>query len=144
MALILVFTLSGSSPKGDLDLRRAAVTVELDKLDQRLIFKLSTLLNRVPVLNWIVPDVAADGRVRPQNEIEAEVFRNLMSVPDVRITKLNDRGERDILCNQIVEWQRSGTGCEQAGSRFAWRSTVGRCVLRRRTAPSRSSSYPPP
>ncbi len=91
-----VFALSGSSPKGDLDLRRAAITVELEKLDQSLAFKLSTLLNRVPILRWLVPDIEAHGRVRPQSEIEAEVFQKLATVPDVRITKLNDRGERDI------------------------------------------------
>ena len=72
-----VFALSGSSPKGDLDLRRAAITVELEKLDQSLAFKLSTLLNRVPILSWLVPDIEAHGRVRPQSEIEAEVFQKL-------------------------------------------------------------------
>ena len=91
-----VFTLSGASPKGNLDVRLAAITINLDKLDQSLIFKMSHTLKRVPVLGWIIPEVAAHGRVRPQSEIEAEVFAKLSAVPDVRITKLNDRGERDI------------------------------------------------
>ncbi len=91
-----VFVLNGSSPKGDLDIRRAAITVELYQLDQSLLFRVSRLLRRVPVLGLIVPEVEAEGRVRPQNEIEAEVFRSLTSVPDVRVAKLNDRGERDI------------------------------------------------
>lgn len=91
-----VFALNGSSPKGDLDVRRAAVTVELQKLDQRLIYKLDVLLRRVPVLGRLVPAMTPEGRIRPQNEIEAEVFRKLAAVPDVRVTKLNDRGERDI------------------------------------------------
>jgi len=91
-----VFTLSGASPKGDLDVRRAAITVNLDKLDQSLIYKFSHALARIPVLGWVIPEVAAHGRVRPQSEIEADVFAKLSAVPDVRITKLNDRGERDI------------------------------------------------
>ena len=91
-----IFVLSGSSPKGDLDIRRAAITVELEHLDQSLIFKLSQMLDRIPVIGAILPAVAPEGRVRPQNAIEEEVFARLASVPDVRITKLNDRGERDI------------------------------------------------
>ncbi|MGB3146468.1 MAG: efflux RND transporter permease subunit [Paracoccaceae bacterium] len=91
-----VFVLGGSSPTGDLDVRRAAVTVNLDKLDHSLLFHFSRTLRDVPVLNWFVPKINAHGRTRPQNEIEAEVFRNLASVPDVRVFKLNDRGERDI------------------------------------------------
>jgi multidrug efflux pump subunit AcrB len=91
-----VFVLGGSSPTGDLDVRRAAVSVNLDKLDHSLIYHASAKLNRVPVLNWIVPDLEPHGRTRPQNEIEAEVFARLAVVPDIRIFKLNDRGERDI------------------------------------------------
>ena len=91
-----VTTLAGSTPKGDLDVRKATLTVELDKLDQRLIYKIASALNEVPVLNWIVPDLAPHGRVRPQNAIEAEVLGKLAAVPDVRLAKLNDRAERDI------------------------------------------------
>ena len=91
-----IFVLDGSSPKGDLDVRRASITVVLDRLDHSLLFKMSYLLNKVPVLSWFIPEVESNGRQRPQNEIEAEVFKKLASVPDVRIFKLNDRGERDI------------------------------------------------
>ena len=91
-----IFVLSGSSPTGDLDIRRASITVNLDKLDHSLIFRISDLLNRVPVLNLVVPNLQSHGRLRPQNEIEAEIFARLQSVPDVRVFKLNDRGERDI------------------------------------------------
>lgn len=91
-----VFALNGSSPTGDLDIRRAAVTVNLVKLDHSLLYRVSDLLNRVPVLNWFIPNIPAHGRIRPQNEIEAEVFRTLAVIPDVRVFKLNDRGERDI------------------------------------------------
>jgi multidrug efflux pump subunit AcrB len=91
-----VFVLGGSSPKGDLDVRRASISVNLEKLDHSLVNRIAQLLNRVPVLNLIVPDRESHGRTRPQNEIEAEVFQKLASVPDVRVFKLNDRGERDI------------------------------------------------
>jgi multidrug efflux pump subunit AcrB len=91
-----VFVLGGSSPTGDLDVRRASVTVELEKLDHSLLLKISTILRRTPVLGALVPEVKPHGRVRPQNQIEAEVFQRLAVVPDVRIFKLNDRGERDI------------------------------------------------
>jgi multidrug efflux pump subunit AcrB len=43
-----------------------------------------------------VPEIPAEGRLRPQNEIEAEVFAALAGVPDIRAFKLNDRGERDL------------------------------------------------
>ncbi len=91
-----VFVLGGSSPTGDLDIRRASVNVVLDNLDQSLLFKMSYELRRIPVLGWLVPSVAAEGRLRPQNEIEAEVFALIRPIPDVRVFKLNDRGERDI------------------------------------------------
>ncbi|HQY43208.1 MAG TPA: efflux RND transporter permease subunit [Paracoccaceae bacterium] len=91
-----VFVLGGSSPKGDLDVRRASISVNLEKLDHSLINRVAYLLNRVPALNWVVPDLEGHGRTRPQNEIEAEVFERLATVPDVRVFKLNDRGERDI------------------------------------------------
>ena len=91
-----IFVLDGSSPKGDLDVRRASMTVVLDRLDHSLLFKMSYLLNKVPVVSWFIPQIESQGRLRPQNEIEAEVFQRLANVPDVRIFKLNDRGERDI------------------------------------------------
>jgi multidrug efflux pump subunit AcrB len=43
-----------------------------------------------------VPERVSEGRMRPQNEIEAEIFTRLAVIPDVRAFKLNDRGERDI------------------------------------------------
>jgi hydrophobe/amphiphile efflux-1 (HAE1) family protein len=91
-----VFVLGGASPKGDLDVRRAAITVNLDHLDHRLTYKLSDLLSRVPLIGPLVPRMEPEGRTRPQNVIEVDVFQKLAMVPDVRITKLNDRGERDI------------------------------------------------
>jgi len=91
-----IFVLGGSSPKGDLDIRRASITVTLVKLDHSLLLKLSQLGQKIPILGAIVPSVTNHGRSTPQNEIEAEIFKRLADVPDVRAFKLNDRGERDI------------------------------------------------
>jgi hydrophobe/amphiphile efflux-1 (HAE1) family protein len=76
--------------------RRASVTVMLDKLDHSLERKLLDIAGRVPVLGDWIPEVEAHGRLRPQSEIEAEVFERLAVIPDVRAIKLNDRGARDI------------------------------------------------
>ncbi len=91
-----IFVLGGSSPTGDRDIRRASVTVLLDKLDHRLTYRLWGLAKRVPLLGDLVPHMEPEGRVRPQNEIEAAIFDRVKNIPDVRAFKLNDRGERDI------------------------------------------------
>ncbi|MCA8881563.1 MAG: efflux RND transporter permease subunit [Rhodobacteraceae bacterium] len=91
-----VFVLGGSSPTGDLDVRRASVTVLLKKLDHSLPLKLSQIGRDIPVLGQFVPKVENTGRDRPQNQIEAEIFARLQAIPDVHAYKLNDRGERDI------------------------------------------------
>ncbi len=91
-----VFVLSGASPKGDLDIRRAAFTVILDPLDHSLLRKAVDIAHALPVVGPMLPDVPSHGRIRPQNEIEAEVFARIAAIPDIRAFKLNDRGERDI------------------------------------------------
>jgi hydrophobe/amphiphile efflux-1 (HAE1) family protein len=91
-----IFVLGGSSPTGDLDIRRAAITVSLVKLDHRLTLKLSQLGRRIPLIGALVPEVKNEGRSVPQNEVEAEIFRRIAVIPDIRAFKLNDRGERDI------------------------------------------------
>ncbi len=91
-----VFVLGGSSPTGDRDIRRASVTVVLGRLDHSLLRRLSEISQRLPLVGLMVPDVPSTGRMRPQNEIEAEMFERLADIPDVRAYKLNDRGERDI------------------------------------------------
>ncbi|WP_343117321.1 efflux RND transporter permease subunit [Ostreiculturibacter nitratireducens] len=91
-----VFVLGGASPTGDRDIRRAAVTVILEKLDHSLVHRLSEIGRSIPVIGALVPEMPTEGRKRPQNEIEAEVFTRLAGIPDVRAYKLNDRGERDI------------------------------------------------
>ncbi|MCE6970911.1 efflux RND transporter permease subunit [Cereibacter sphaeroides] len=91
-----VFVLGGASPTGERDIRRASVTILLDKLDHRLSYRISSLMQRLPGIGPFLPGLEPKGRVRPQNEIEAEIFRLLSAVPDLRAFKLNDRGERDL------------------------------------------------
>ncbi|MBB5572678.1 MULTISPECIES: efflux RND transporter permease subunit [Rhizobium] len=95
-----VFVLGGASPKGDLELRRATVTLTLGKLDQSLVKKLvNDVAGSLPIIGPYLPKVTVHGRIKPQWEVEKEVFAKLRSIPDVRITKLNDRGDRDLTYN---------------------------------------------
>ena len=98
-----VFVTGGTSPKGDLDVRRASVTVTLVKLDHRLSLKLSQLGRKIPLLGALVPEVQNNGRTTPQNLIEDEIFHRIQSVPDIRAFKLNDRGERDISYSVLAQ-----------------------------------------
>ncbi|MFN7103043.1 MAG: efflux RND transporter permease subunit [Pseudorhizobium sp.] len=95
-----VFILGGASPKGDLELRRATVRVILGNIDHSLV---KTLVNKglgsIPVLGDMIPKVPDNGRTRPQWEIERELLAKLRSIPDVRISKLNDRAERELSFN---------------------------------------------
>ncbi|OYU19874.1 MAG: ABC transporter permease [Rhodobacteraceae bacterium PARR1] len=91
-----IMVVGGTSPTGDLDIRRASVVVVLDRLDQSLLLKLSQIANKVPVLGALIPDVENTGRTVPQNIIEAQIFDRLHKLPDMRAFKLNDRGERDL------------------------------------------------
>ncbi len=91
-----ILVIGGASPTGDVDIRRANVSVVLDRLDNGFARKFSDLGQNLPLIGSILPEAPADGRLRPQNEIEAEIFDRLKDIPDVRAFKLNDRGERDI------------------------------------------------
>lgn len=91
-----VFILGGASPVGDRDIRLASITVLLEKLDHSIVLKVSRILNDVPVVKWIIPEVENKGRKISQPELESRIFSLLADIPDVRVTKLNDRGERDI------------------------------------------------
>ena len=95
-----VFILGGASPKGDLELRRATVRIILGKIDHSL---LKTLVNKgpggLPVIGQYIPKMQMDGRTRPQWDVEKDIFAKLHGIPDVRITKLNDRGERELTFN---------------------------------------------
>ncbi|TPP11812.1 efflux RND transporter permease subunit [Rhizobium glycinendophyticum] len=95
-----IFILGGASPKGDLELRRASVTMNLVRIDHSLV---KTLVNKglggLPLIGSYLPKVPEHGRLRPQWDIEEEVFEKLASIADIRVMKLNDRGERDISFN---------------------------------------------
>lgn len=95
-----VFVLGGASPKGDLEMRRATVRVILEHIDHSL---LKTLVNKglgnLPLVGHLVPKVEDNGRTRPQWDIEREIFQAVRAIPDVRISKVNDRAERDLTFN---------------------------------------------
>ena len=95
-----VFVLGGASPKGDLELRRATVRIILGTIDHSLV---KTLVNKglggLPIIGQYMPKMKMDGRTRPQWDVEKDIFANLRGIPDVRITKLNDRGERELTFN---------------------------------------------
>lgn len=68
-----VFVLGGASPKGDLELRRAAVTVLLRKLDHSLINKVvNDVIGRTPLIGEYLPKLPPAGRIIPQSAIERE------------------------------------------------------------------------
>ncbi|MDM9626026.1 efflux RND transporter permease subunit [Rhizobium sp. S152] len=95
-----VFVLGGASPKGDLELRRATVRVILGNIDHSL---LKTLVNKglggLPVIGNLVPKMEDHGRTRPQWDVEKDIFAAVRGIPDVRISKVNDRAERDLSFN---------------------------------------------
>ena len=91
-----VFVLGGTSPRGELDLRRASVAVVLERLDHSLIRRLTEIGNKIPVLSLVVPTLENPGRTRTQNQVEVDIFEKLALIPDIRTAKLNDRGDRDI------------------------------------------------
>lgn len=95
-----VYVLGGSSPKGDLEVRRASIYVNLDKIEHSLVKKLvNDGLGKLPLVGEFVPKMKVEGRTIPQWDIETEIFKRVADIPDARILKLNDRGERDIAYN---------------------------------------------
>jgi len=97
-----VFILGGTSPKGELDIRRASVSVNLEKIEHSIVKKVvNGLAGAVPFVSDSLPRMEVLGRVRTQGEIEAEIFDKLTTIPDIRAYKLNDRGERDLSYNVI-------------------------------------------
>ncbi|WP_062762773.1 efflux RND transporter permease subunit [Falsirhodobacter sp. alg1] len=89
-----IFTLGGSSPTGDLEVRRASVTVLLDDPANGFAGRLWRLFHRIPLIGDLLPTPTK--RTRPQSDIETEIFGALAPLPDMRVYKLNDRGQRDI------------------------------------------------
>ena len=97
-----VFILGGTSPRGELDIRRASVSVQLEKIEHSIVKKVvNGLAGAVPFISGSLPRMEVLGRVRSQAEIETEIFDKLAVIPDIRAYKLNDRGERDLSYNVI-------------------------------------------
>ncbi|PWW01384.1 hydrophobe/amphiphile efflux-1 (HAE1) family protein [Hoeflea marina] len=95
-----VFILGGTSPKGEMDIRRASVAVLLTRIEHSMLKKVvNGLAHAVP--GDFMPTMQVNGRTRSQAEIEAEIFDKLAAVPDIRAYKLNDRGDRDLSYNVI-------------------------------------------
>ncbi|MDP9838964.1 multidrug efflux pump subunit AcrB [Neorhizobium huautlense] len=99
-----VFVLGGASPKGDLELRRATIRVILGNMDHSL---WKTIVNKgfgnIPLIGPYLPKVTDHGRTRPQWDIEKELFEKVRSIPDVRISKINDRAERELTFNFLSD-----------------------------------------
>ncbi|WP_417408546.1 efflux RND transporter permease subunit [Hoeflea sp.] len=97
-----VFILGGTSPKGEIDIRRASVSVLLEKIEHSIVKKVvNGLAGAVPFISDSLPRMEVLGRIRSQAEVEAEIFDKLAVIPDIRAYKLNDRGERDLTYNVI-------------------------------------------
>lgn len=87
-----VLVIGGSTPLGDRDIRRATFTIILDRLDNGLERKLIDLGRALPGIGALIPEIPSEGRLRPQVEIEAEVFEALKAIPDVRAFKAATMG----------------------------------------------------
>lgn len=87
-----VLVIGGSAPLGDRDIRRATFTIILDRLDNGLERKLIDLGRALPGIGSLIPEIPSHGRLRPQHEIETEVFDRLKAVPDVRAFKVGGPG----------------------------------------------------
>ena len=99
-----VTVLGGSSPLGKLEYRRASITVTLGKLAHSLPEALvNDILGGLPVIGSYLPKIPPSGRTVPQWKIEQDILAGMADIPDVRITKLNDRGQRDIEFNFLSD-----------------------------------------
>ncbi len=98
---------------------------------------------RIPVIGPYLPKVEVHGRERPQWDIEKEVFAKLRDIPDVRILKLNDRGERDLSFNFLSKNEKDlneAVGILEVEA--ARRPAAGQCQRRRRPAASGTADPP--
>jgi hydrophobe/amphiphile efflux-1 (HAE1) family protein len=102
-----VLVLGGTSPKGELEVRRATIMVSLFKPDHSLAKKLfNDVLGSIPIIGRYLPKVDVHGRARPQWDIEKDVFAKIDNIPDVRIIKLNEGNERDLSFNFLSKNER--------------------------------------
>ncbi len=98
-----VFVLGGASPTGTVEPRLASIFVNLKHRDQRLLA--GVVNNLVGFVNrhtgLALPAMAAEGRVKPQWDIENEILPKMSALPDIRWAKINDRGQREIEFNML-------------------------------------------
>jgi len=87
-----VLVVGGSTPLGERDIRRATFTIILDRNDNGLGRKFSDLMQKIPLIGSFLPEAPIKGRIRPQPEIEEEVFAALRAVPDLRSFKVGGPG----------------------------------------------------
>jgi multidrug efflux pump subunit AcrB len=118
-----VLVIGGSTPLGERDTRRATFTIILDRLDNGLQRKLIDLGRALPGIGAVIPEIPSEGRLRPQSEIETEVFEALKAIPDLRAFKAatmgggarpfsydilsNDEDDLDLAIQKIEEALRS-------------------------------------
>ena len=106
-----VFVLGGASPEGEVDLRRATLTVLLAPRDDSLAQRLRRILSEIPVIGAsIAPPLAPGdapgntlGRATAQSEIEAQIFQRLTAIPDQRAYRLNEQNRQDITLNLLSD-----------------------------------------
>lgn len=99
-----VLVLGGASPRGDLELRLATVTVLLEPLDHSLFTKvMNTVVGWIRVADLYLPKPPSAGRTRPQSQIEADILGRLRSIPDVRVFKINEEGTHDLSFNLLSD-----------------------------------------
>jgi multidrug efflux pump subunit AcrB len=98
-----VFVLGGSSPLGDVSTRSAAIFVNLKrKADGVVPGLLNPNIDRINrLLGLSIPKFPAEGRTVPQWDVEAEIFPEVQQVADARITKVIDRGTREVQFNLL-------------------------------------------
>lgn len=113
-----VLVINGANPTGERDLRNGTLTVILDSLDHGLLLKLSEAFNKIPVLHYIIPDLPNNGRTVSQDAIEEEIFTRLQAIPDARVLKVDERGQRElaysILADNDEDLNRAATLLEEA------------------------------
>jgi multidrug efflux pump subunit AcrB len=95
-----IFVIGGSSPKGDTEIRRASIYAMLEHKEHSLLNVLvNNGLRKLPLVGSLFPEMPTTGRTIPQWDIENQIFARISDIPDARILKLNDRGDRDVTYN---------------------------------------------
>jgi multidrug efflux pump subunit AcrB len=92
-----VIVVGGSSPTGTLDTRLASIYVNLKYRDVHLV---NNMWN--PIASRLgLPQREWEGRVKPQWQVEEEIFPKLASMPDIRWFKVQENGQREVAFNLL-------------------------------------------